>query len=202
MENRFKEFIPPLGVFTVGLLIGLFVKFPTNYIENIAVYWLYILLGLIGVVIGISAKDILKTAIRGIKNGVLLTVSVFIGDIISGLVISLILKQSLNYALSISIGSGWYSLIGPFISIYNPYYGVIGFVSNLLREAYTLSLYPILYSIFGVPSIAMGGATTMDTSLGIIVKYSGIENSSSALMQGLIITVILPFILPFLITFH
>ncbi|MGC8572645.1 MAG: lysine exporter LysO family protein [Caldisphaera sp.] len=200
MENRFKEFIPPLSVFAIGLLIGLFIKLPMNYVEDIAVYWLYILLGLIGVVVGISARDILKTAIKGIKNGILLTISVFIGDIISGFIISFILKQSLNYALSISIGSGWYSLIGPFISIYNPYYGVIGFVSNLLREAYTLSLFPVFYSIFGIPSIAMGGATTMDTSLGIIIKYSGVKNSSSALMQGLIITIVLPFVLPFLIT--
>ncbi|AFZ71274.1 putative membrane protein [Caldisphaera lagunensis DSM 15908] len=202
MENRFKEFLPPLGVFTSGLLLGIFVKFPIYDVETIAVYWLYILLGIIGIVIGVSFRDLLRTAIKGIRNGILLTLSVIIGDIIAGFLISLILRQGLNYSLSISLGSGWYSLIGPFVSFYNPYFGVIGFVSNLLREAYTLSLFPLIYSFFGTPSIAMGGATTMDTTLGVIIKYSGIENSSSAILQGLIITIILPFILPFTIILH
>ncbi len=202
MENRFKEFLPPISVFTAGLLIGIFVKLPINDVETIAVYWLYILLGVIGVVVGISFRDLIKTAIKGIKNGLILTTSVIIGDIIAGFLISFILRQGLNYSLAISLGSGWYSLVGPFVSFYNPYYGVIGFIANLLREAYTLSLFPLIYSFFGVPSIAMGGATTMDTTLGIIIRYSGIENSSSALLQGLIITIILPFILPFIMIIH
>ncbi|MGC8566801.1 MAG: lysine exporter LysO family protein [Caldisphaera sp.] len=202
MGKRTNEILPPLLIFLLGLIIGKIIKINALIVENIAITWLYILIGLIGIEVGVSGKEIIRSAINGIKDGLKLTISVLIGDIIAALILYKVLNENIKYAIIISLGSGWYSLTGPFLSIYNPYFGIIGFISNLLREVYTLSLFPLLYQYFDNSSIAMGGATTMDTTLGIIIRYSGLKNGSSALIQGLIITIILPILFPLIIGLH
>ncbi|MEB2793412.1 MAG: lysine exporter LysO family protein [Caldisphaeraceae archaeon] len=201
IKEQTREIIVPIIVFISGLLLGNLVKLIRFKVEEIAILWLYVLIGIVGVSVGISSKRIIDSAKKGIKNGLILAFSVIAGDLIAGILLSEILKQNYTYSLVISLGSGWYSLVGPLLSLYSPYYGTIAFISNLLRESLTFMLFPLIFNIFDIPSIAFGGATTMDTTLGIIIKYSGVESGTEALTQGLIITLLLPVILPIIISF-
>ncbi|MCE4607870.1 MAG: lysine exporter LysO family protein [Caldisphaeraceae archaeon] len=201
IKEQTREIIMPIVIFISGLLLGNLVK-PIHFkVEEIAISWLYVLIGIVGISVGISSKRIIGSAKRSIKNGLILAFSVIVGDLVAGILISEILKQNYTYSLVISLGSGWYSLVGPFLSLYSPYYGTIAFISNLLRESLTFMLFPLVFTIFDSPSIAFGGATTMDTTLGIIIKYSDVERGTEALAQGLIITLLLPVILPIIISF-
>ncbi len=91
------------------------------------------------------------------------------------------------------LASGWYSLAGPLIAQYDAGLGFAAFLGNLARELLHISLYPVLASRgLGCPAIALGGATTMDTGLPVVVKYGGGEAGAVALGQGATITGLAP----------
>ncbi|MCK4921608.1 MAG: lysine exporter LysO family protein, partial [Bacteroidales bacterium] len=70
---------------------------------------------------------------------------------------------------------------------------------NVTREILTLILAPILVKYFGkIAPITSGGATSMDTTLPIIVKVSGKEYLIMSLLNGIILTISVPFIIGFI----
>jgi len=74
--------------------------------------------------------------------------------------------------------------------------GVIGFVGNQLREDLTLALFPLLKEVIGEGSVVMGGATSMDTTLGVITRYAGPEVGLEGMVQGVLLTLLIPVLLP------
>jgi len=98
---------------------------------------------------------------------------------------------------AIAAGSGWYSFTGSYLALYDPLLGLLGFASNLLREAIVIAGYPLLARLAGpTPAIAAGGATTMDTTLPIIARHSGPQTAAIALAHGAILTLAIPLLLP------
>ena len=63
-------------------------------------------------------------------------------------------------------------------------------------------LTPVLVKYFGkLAPIASGGATTSDTTLPVIMKYSGKEYVLGAVIQGIILTLLVPIIISFIYSF-
>lgn len=93
------------------------------------------------------------------------------------------------------LASGWYSLAGPLVSLYDPVVGLSAFTANLLREVLHIGFYPYLAKGgYRCEGVSLGGATTMDTGLPVVIKYGGLDASMVALSQGLVITALAPII--------
>ena len=79
--------------------------------------------------------------------------------------------------MAISAGLGWYSLSGVLLTdLISAEIGTIAFLSNILREILTFLLIPVLAKYLnGYTAIAPAGATSSDTSLSILMKYTDEE---------------------------
>ena len=68
-------------------------------------------------------------------------------------------------------------------------------LANIIREMITLLLAPVLAKVFGpLAPISSGGATTMDTTLPIIVQSSGQRYVALSIFHGFVTDFSVPFI--------
>lgn len=80
--------------------------------------------------------------------------------------------------------------------------GVIALLSNILREILTLLATPLLVQHFGkLAGIASGGATSMDTTLPVITRFSGKEWSIISVFSGVALTLLVPFQVTFILKY-
>ena len=183
-----------LAALMAGLITG---KVFSPDFGNLYELMLYILILFIGIDLGMSSISEVR---RVSKFVVLLPFSTMLGSLLGGVAASLILGISLKWGLAVSAGCGWYSLTGPLIGQYSAAYGALGFLANLTREIITVILYPIAAGkIAKEPLVSIGGATTMDTTLPIIRKFSDSETAVVAFVHGFILTAMIPFILPLIL---
>ncbi|ARM76680.1 lysine exporter LysO family protein [Acidianus manzaensis] len=196
LRTQLKYIIPLLA----GFISGFILKFNLPF-NSIIDYELYILAFVIGIAVG---KDINKEILRRISRVAISSILIVIlGGVISSIVLFILGIKPFNLALSISLGSGWYSYTGPIVAkYYGPIYGVIGFLVNFLREQLTFSLLPFLLKTRSSPigAIAVGGATSMDVTLGFYVDVLGNEYGVGALINGVILTLLVPIILPIMLS--
>ena len=185
------KYVIPL---VLGLILGLGIRFelPFTFIID---YELYFLAVIIGIEIGRSFNIGLLKRTTGLA---ILSVMV---DVVGAIILSVIFSPliPLKASLMITLGSGWYSYTGPFVAKYfGPALGVVGFLSNFLREQLAFILLPILLRVKATPigAIAIGGATSMDVTLPLYVDLLGGEYAVGAMISGFILTLLIPIILP------
>ena len=185
------KYVVPL---VLGLILGLGIRFelPFTFIID---YELYFLAVIIGIEIGRSFNIGLLKRTTGLA---ILAVTV---DVVGAIILSVIFSPliPLKASLMITLGSGWYSYTGPFVAKYfGPALGVVGFLSNFLREQLAFILLPILLRVKATPigAIAIGGATSMDVTLPLYVDLLGGEYAVGAMISGFILTLLIPIILP------
>lgn len=160
---------------------------------------LFILILQVGIEVGLKYKDVIQS-IKKLKKQLYLPIITITSSTIAGIISSKILNIDTRIILAISLGMGWYSFTGAYLTLkINPHYGALAFASNMLREAATIIITPILPRKLKRAGIIIGGATTMDTTLPIIVKELGEEEMIMALYHGLIITLTIPIILSIII---
>ena len=137
------------------------------------------------------------------KNIVYLVMATVFGSALGGLFVGLFLGFTPTQSLGISLGMGWYTFSGAFLIRYmDTYTGMVCFLSNLIREVFCMVAYGKLSRKVGtIPSIVMGGATTMDTNLPVIKLFGGNEAGIYALLHGVVITLLVPLLLPLTLLF-
>ena len=119
---------------------------------------------------------------------------VVLGSLLAGLVGGLVLRIDVAGAMAVSAGYGWYTLSGPLIGqLFGAELGTLGFVANFFRELLTIMAIPLMVKLDKYAPVASGGATTMDTTLPVIMRYCGSDMLITALSNGLILTLIAPF---------
>jgi len=164
-------------------------------------YALYGLMFLVGISIGADKKS--WSVLRHMKIKIFLVpFGVIVGTLAGTAVTSIFLPDlKLKEVLAVGAGFGYYSLSSLFITqISGETLGVIALLSNILREILTLLTTPLLVQYFGkLAGIASGGATSMDTTLPIITRYSGKEWSIVAVFSGVILTLLVPFLVTFIL---
>ncbi|MBE9466892.1 MAG: lysine exporter LysO family protein [Bacteroidetes bacterium] len=182
--------------FIAGVILGLFHLIPDVMIQNdFSKYALYILMFLVGISVG-SDKSSWKALIQYKLKIFLVPLCVIIGSLLGTALISIFLPDlKINEVMAVGAGFGYYSLSSIFITeISGPTLGVIALLSNILREITTLLLSPFFAKYFGkLAPIASGGATSMDTTLPIIVKSSGKEYAIISVFSGIVLTILVPF---------
>jgi uncharacterized membrane protein YbjE (DUF340 family) len=148
----------------------------------------------VGIQIGSSKGAFL--AIRSIGRRIVwVPVATTLGTFAAAAIASLILPlRSLTDCLSVGAGFAYYSLSSILISGYRgAELGTIALLANIFREFMVLVFAPWMVKHFGPLSpICAGGATTMDTTLPVITRYSGTDYVVVALFHGMIIDFSVP----------
>ncbi len=189
-----------VSFFIAGTLLGRFDLLPDALVNNdYSVYALYALMFLVGISIGSDEKAIQALRNQNLKI-FLVPLGTIVGTLLGVYLVSFFLaNRSVTDCLAVGSGFGYYSLSSIFITQYKgAELGVIALMSNIIREIFTLLLAPLLVMWFGkLAPISAGGATTMDTTLPIITKFSGKEFVIIAISHGILVD----FTVPFLVTF-
>jgi uncharacterized membrane protein YbjE (DUF340 family) len=151
------------------------------------------LLFVMGIAFG-SDKESLDKLKKASLKVLIIPFSVALGSILGGLIGGVILGIEVVSSMAICAGYGWYSLTGPLISqIFGPELGTLGFTVNFLRELLTITAISLVVKLDKYAPIASGGATTMDTTLPIIVRHCGSDVLVTAFSSGFILTLTAPF---------
>ena len=192
-----------LSIFVVGMLLAYLGVLPSVMAQyDLSTIALYFLMFMVGVSIGADEHvvEILKSVNFKI---VLVPIGVVVGTIIGAFLVSFIVKGiDTKNVLAIGSGFGYYSLSSIFIGkISGNEMGVVALLANMIRELSTLMLAPLYVRLFGKLSpVAAAGATSMDTCLPIIMKYSGKEVAIVALFSGIALTIVVPFLVVFILS--
>ena len=187
-----------LSFFATGLLLGIYRIFPVSWTSgNLSFYVLVALMFSVGFSIG-QQPDTIKQFRRINSRVLLLPITTIVGSWLGALVIAFFSQHSISDALAVASGLGYYSLSSILITEYKGIeLGTIALLANMFREIITLLLAQPMAKYFGkLAPIAAGGATTMDTSFPIIVRYSGKEFSIISIYHGFVTD----FSVPFLVT--
>ncbi len=175
-----------------GIFIGYFLPYSQLY-STAGMGFLYILIFIIGISIGYNPEPVKRALKSGKKSRLLLPLFSIGGALSGGIIAGIITEVPLKFSLAIAGGLGWYSLAGPMISTVSPIYGALAFLSNIGREIITYITVPIIGERSPPEvSIAMGGATAMDTTLPLITKFSGKEAVLWGLYNGSVLSVTAP----------
>lgn len=193
-----------LSFFVLGLILGLTRFLPTTLLESdFSIYALYLLMFLVGIGIGTDRSS--WKIIREVNvKIVLVPLSVIVGSLIGVSAISIFLSEiKVGEAMAVGAGFGYYSLSSVMITeFHSDTLGVIALLSNIIREITTLLATPLFVRFFGkLAGVASGGATAMDTTLPIIVRYSGKEYAIIAVFSGIVLTILVPVIVPLILEF-
>ena len=198
-----KQSLVYLSVFALGLFLAIPGFVPQYFIENDISKWiLFLLLFFVGIQIG-SNKNILKVAKSTGLKIMLVPIATTVGTFVGAIAISFLLNdRSITDCLSVGAGFAYYSLSSILITEYRgAELGTIALLANIMREFFVLLLAPWMVKYFGnLAPICGGGATTMDTTLPIISKYSGSDFIIIALFHGIIIDFSVPIWVSFFLT--
>lgn len=189
-----------VGFFALGCFCGLLHVFPFDISQsNISFYALCGLMFSVGISIG-NNPHTLKNFCSLNPKLIFLPLMTILGTLSATACISLLLPhRTAPECMAVGAGFGYYSLSSIFITEYKgAELGTIALLSNIMREIFTLLMAPLLVRWFGnLAPISCGGATTMDTTLPIITRYSGQQFAVVSIFHGFVVD----FSVPFLVTF-
>ena len=155
------------------------------------------LLGLLMFSVGISVG-----LHRGIAAGIrqhhvkilLIPAGIIAGSLAGGVLCGLLMHYPVRQAVSIAGGLGWYSLAGVSISnLAGAEAGSIAFLSNLMREIGAFFVIPYISRHFnGCTCIAPAAATSEDTTLPMLMRYTNEETVVLSVFNGIICSAAVP----------
>ena len=186
-----------LACFVVGILAGLFVPEQIDFDPaGITSVVLYVLLFLAGAAVGGDRR--VWQSLRQIKPKILLLpAGIIAGSLLGAAAVSLLIPITLRDALAIGSGMGYYSLSSILIAeLRGETLGALALLSNILRELLTFVLAPLLVRLGGkLGPIASGGATVMDTTLPVVIKYAGKEYVVIGFISAILVTMAVPLLI-------
>lgn len=200
-----------VGFFVLGCVLGVMKWIPDVMLENdMTLYVLYLLMLQVGISIGSDKK--LKNILRSITPKLILVpLATVVGTLVATAIVSLFIpKWSLWDCMAVGSGFAYYSLSSILITeLREPALGLqlatelgtIALIANILREIMALLGAPLFVKYFGrFAPICAGGATTMDTTLPIITKFSGKDYVFVAIFHGILVDFSVPFLVSFFCT--
>lgn len=188
-----------VGFFVIGVCVGMLMGVPRAVASGkISSCALCALMGCVGASIGHSPETLRCFRLLNPRLAwlpLLTIVGTWTGSALAGLLLN---HRGLTDCLAIGSGFGYYSLSSIFITEYRgAELGTIALLTNIVRELITLLGAPLLVRWFGrLAPISAGGATTMDTTLPVIVQTSGQDMVIVSIFHGFLVD----FSVPFLVT--
>ncbi len=183
----------------LGILVGNFLlgaEFLTH-IDTLITISLNSLILIVGIDIGSNKEVFGDLKKHGLKI-LLIPIGTIIGTLLGGVITGLALDLPMNISLAISSGFGWYSLSGVLISkLDSSKMGAVAFLTNVFRELLAIITIPIISKKLNkFTAIAPAGATSMDTTLPLISKYTDSEVAVISFVNGFILSSLVPFLVP------
>lgn len=188
-----------VGFFVLGIVFG---RLGLLDIESLEIDVSFVVLAMLMFFVGISVGCD-TNALRGLteldRKLLLLPAVTIIGTLSGCLLVALFMPwRKLSDAMAVGSGFGYYSLSSIFITrLRGPELGTVALLSNIAREIITLLGAPLLVRWAGpLAAISSGGATTMDTTLPVITRFSGKQFVILSIYHGFVVD----FSVPFLVT--
>lgn len=187
-----------LGALILGIIYGIsgIDISLINLISSNTDIVLYLLMFFVGISVGMNKGLLSKMKDYQLKIFII-PFGVVVGSLLGGVVCSFILKLPLSYSMAIASGMGWYSLSSVTISsLVNAEMGSIAFMSNLMRELFSFMLIPILSKYLNAYTcIASAGATSEDTTLPLMLKYTNDEAVVLSVFSGVVVSLMVPILI-------
>jgi uncharacterized membrane protein YbjE (DUF340 family) len=197
-----------VAFFALGCLLGRYLNVREIAIDgNLGRYVLYLLMFQVGLSLGSDKK--IGQILKSVDPKYLLVPFATIAGTLSFSALAAFFISGLSLSDCLAIGSGfaYYSLSSILITELKTVssgaqaaaeLGTIALMTNIIREIMALLGAPVLVKLFGrFAPICAGGATTMDTTLPIITKYSGKDLVFIAILHGILIDLSVPFFVSF-----
>lgn len=186
-RERFPTGVLLLGALAAGVVLGRWVRLPTGPLLAAA---LYALLALVAFGLDLAWAPLRRAWVP--------IVSAVVGAVAAAGVVALLVPWGAPPVFASALAFGWYSLAAPLVAAHDgAALGLFAFLVNFLREAATLLLAPRLGGrLRGEGLAAIGGATSMDTTLYFVVRYGDADAGSLALANGLVLTAAASLVVP------
>ncbi|MDI6896576.1 lysine exporter LysO family protein [Methanocella conradii] len=191
-----------LSALAIGIVAGVLGLAPgPSSLDTLIMAMLCLLLFVIGLDMSQNRSVVAQIKKLGWKM-LLLPLFIAAGSILGALSVSFFIGMDPRYAMAIGAGFGWYSLSGVMLtSLVGAQIGTMALLSNVFREMLSIVIMPLVVRLFGrLAAIAPGGATTMDTTLPVVVRYAGSEMSVISFVSGFILSILVIFLVPFFAT--
>ena len=148
---------------------------------------LYLLMFTVGISVGMHRGLFRKIREYHIRIFII-PFGIILGSLVGGLVCAAIFHLPLGQGAAIASGMGWYSLAGATISqIGGSELGSVAFLSNLMREIFSFIIIPVVaIKLNYYTCIAPAGATSEDTTLPVMLKYTNEETVVLSVLNGII----------------
>lgn len=179
------------GLSDIDITIIGFITEHTHYI-------LYLLMFLVGISIGLNRGIMQKIKEYHVKIFII-PFGIIIGSLLGGIVCSFISGISMDTSTAMASGLGWYSLSGVMVSEFaGASFGSITFLSNLMREIFSFFSIPLIAKHLNFPTcIAPAAATSEDTTLPMLIKYTNEETVVLSVINGMICSAAVPILINF-----
>lgn len=184
-----------------GILAGITI-IPISFaphMDTITTVALNILIFFVGIDIGMN-----KHIFKDLKNhGYIILVvplGIIAGSLLGGVIAGAFFGYNYNLGLSVGAGFGWYSLSGILLTkLHSAELGAVSFLTNVFRELIAVVSIPFLAKYLNdYSAIAPAGATSMDTTLPLISRYTKAEIVIVSFINGAILSALVPVLVPFL----
>lgn len=150
----------------------------------------------VGIGIGMQT-GVLERLKRYHIKALIIPAGVVIGSLLGGVAGAAVTGYPLSEGLAIASCMGWYSLGGVTIEAASgSLYGGVAFLANLLREILSFFTIPLLAKYLNPPTcIAVAGATSEDTTLPMVMKYTSEEFVVLSVLNGALCSFLVPILI-------
>lgn len=199
----FKHILQDLSKTVLALALGVlcYQIFSPIELPTWASSWnvLLILMFLIG--IDLAQLKLNRSQIN--KKMLLLPLLIIISSSLITLVFPLIFKDlGFKESLALAQGYGWYSMSPAMMNQFgNAHLGTLALIIDLSREIFAILFIQSLGRIYPNTAIGLGGATSMDATLGIIKESCGHQYMGLAVLSGLILSCFAPLLIALIMGF-
>lgn len=185
-----------------GVSVGQFIpESAVGIIDRASDALLNLLLLSVGITVG--ANKLVFKKLKEFNLRILyIPLGIVVGSLLFGSIAGVLMGMPLHTSAAISSGLGWYSLSGIMMQdLAGAQIGTMTFLSNVFREIFSFVLIPLIATRFGhYTAIAPAAATSEDTTLPILMKYTSEEVAVVAVLNGVICSIAVPILIP--LTFH
>ncbi|MBU7015654.1 MAG: lysine exporter LysO family protein [Theionarchaea archaeon] len=186
-----------VSALVIGVLVGFFNIVPETAlggVTSVSQLLLIALLFLVGIDVGANKEVLIDLKRMGVRI-LALPLAITAGSLLGGVVLSVLLGMSIYESLAVASGMGYYTLSSIILTqAVGTALGTLAFLSNIFREILTVVTSPGLARISRLAPVASGGATSMDTTLPVIIQCTSKTVGVLAVISGVIITLLVPFL--------
>ena len=183
-----------------GVLFGYsgFAEAAAVFLTKHSDYVLYALMLSVGIGVGMNRSVFSSIRQHHIKIFII-PFAIIAASVAGGAAGAALLGLPLSHGMIVSSGLGWYSLSGVLVTdLLGAQLGTVSFLSNLMREIFSCCIIPFLARRLNFyTTIAPAAATSEDTTLALIARYTNEEVVVLALFNGVLCSAAAPVLIRF-----